>query len=548
MTRRPTAVEFAVVVSGVTSMGMEILAGRLLAPSFGSSIYTWGSIIGVFLAALSAGYYVGGRRSGTASRRALARVLLGTTGYVAVVILVGDFVVRAGLGVPVPPRFAPLVPVTILFGPPVYLLGFVSPYAAALADREAVGEVAGDVYALGTVGSIVGAFATTFLLVPYLPVAWVGGLFGALQVVAVAALLSPDVSARSALSTVFVCVLLVGATAAGSLGPNPAGDQVYSTQTAYQGVTVVDDDGVRTLYLDGHRHSAMPLDAPSDHVFTYTRYFHLPLLVREDPDVDRALFVGGGGFTGPKAFVDRYDVDVDVVELDPEVVRVAKAYFAVEEGPNTSITVGDGRRFLERTDRTYDVIVLDAYRQDKVPFHMTTVEFFELVRERLSPDGVLVANTIGAPAGSGSKFVRAEYETLQQVFPQVYAVPTTDGGSVQNVELVATRSAERVDRETLRERAATRDVGVRLGDAVDRLRTDLPTGGVPVLRDDRGNELRLLDPLAGSKYVVEENGTGERASADVDTTPGLGTDRATAAGSAPLHERPASAATAAATG
>jgi spermidine synthase len=519
-------------------MGMEILAGRLIAPAFGSSIFTWGSIIGVFLAALSAGYYYGGKRSAAASQRALAKVFLATTAYVAFVILAGDFVVRAGLGVPVPPRFAPLVPVTVLFGPPVYLLGFVSPYAAALSERGTVGEVAGDVYALGTIGSIVGAFGTTFLLVPYLPVSWVGGLFGALQVAAALALVGPRPSRRGAASALLVCTLLVGATAVGSLGPNPTGDRVYSTQTAYQGLIVVDDDGVRTLYLDGHRHSAMPLDDPNDHVFTYTRYFHLPLLLRDDPDIDRALFVGGGGFTGPKAFVDRYDVRVDTVELDPEVVRVAKEYFAVEEGPNHSITVGDGRQFLRSTDRTYDVIVLDAYRQDKVPFHMTTVEFFELVRERLAPDGVVVANTIGAPTGSGSEFVRAEYRTIQRVFPQVYAVPTTDGGSVQNVELMATTSAERVDRETLRERAANRDVGVRLGDAVDRFRTDLPTGGVPTLTDDRGEELRLLDPLAGSKYVIEENGTGERAATALPAAPTLGGPNGPG-GSAPLHERTA---------
>ncbi len=545
MTRRPTAVELAVIVSGITSMGMEILAGRLIAPAFGSSIYTWGSIIGVFLAALSAGYHVGGKRSTGASTGALSKLFLGTTVYVAFVILAGDFVVRAGLAVPVPPRFAPLVPVTILFGPPVYLLGFVSPYAAALSDRTNVGEVAGNVYALGTVGSIAGAFGTTFVLVPYLSVALVGALFGLLQLGAAVALSGRRPSRRGAVSALLVCGLLVGATAAGSLGPNPAGEKVYSTQTAYQGLTVVDDDGVRTLYLDGHRHSAMPLDAPADHVYTYTRYFHLPMLVREDPEIDRALFVGGGGFTGPKAYVDRYDVDVDVVEIDPEVVRVAKEYFRVDPGPNMSITVGDGRRFLETTDRTYDVIVLDAYRQDKVPFHMTTVEFFELLRERLSPDGVVVANTIGAPVGAGSKFVRAEYETLQRVFPQVYAVPTTDGNSVQNVELVATKSDERIDRATLRARAGNRDVGVPLGDAVDRFRTDLPTDGVPVLRDDRGDELRLLDPLAGSKYVIEENGTDDgpsarvrpKAPAGASTAPSTG-----AGGSAPLHERAATAA------
>lgn len=540
MTRRPTAVEFAVVISGVTSMGMEILAGRLIAPSFGSSIYTWGAIIGVFLAALTAGYHRGGKRAVDADRATLARVFLATTAYVAFVIVAGEYVVRAGLGVPVPPRFGPLAPVIVLFGPPVYLLGFVSPYAAELSGRTDVGAAAGNVYALGTFGSIVGAFGATYFLVPELTITQVGAVFGALQVGAALALTGVSASRRQVAAVAVIIAMLTGATAVGSLGPNPAGDTVYQTQTAYQELAVVDDGGVRTLYLDGHRHSAMDIDEPNDHVFTYTRYFHLPLLVRDDPDVDRVLFVGGGGFTGPKAFESRYDVQVDVVEIDPEVVRVAKEHFGVEEGPNMSVTVGDGRRFLRSADSEYDVIVLDAYRQDKVPFHMTTVEFFELVRQKLSPDGVVVANTIGAPTGSGSKFVRAEYGTMEEVFPQVYAVPTTDGGSVQNVELVATKSADRIDRETLRERAAERDVGVALGDAVDRWRTDLPTGGVPTLTDDRGDGLRLLDPLAGSKYVIEENGSGTAAALDgSDPVATIDPQSAVSAAGAPLHERSA---------
>ncbi|MEF8906144.1 MAG: fused MFS/spermidine synthase, partial [Haloarculaceae archaeon] len=121
---RPTGIEMAVLVSGLTSMGLEILAGRLLAPEFGSGLYTWGSVIGVFLAALSLGYYRGGRQAREATRSSLATLLLWSAGYVAFLLLVGDLVLRATGSFPVPARFAPLFPVTILFGPPVYLLGF----------------------------------------------------------------------------------------------------------------------------------------------------------------------------------------------------------------------------------------------------------------------------------------------------------------------------------------------------------------------------------------------------------------------------------------
>ncbi|MDY7081965.1 MAG: fused MFS/spermidine synthase, partial [Halobacteria archaeon] len=167
---RITRTQLAVLVAGVSSMGLEILAGRIIAPEFGSSIYTWGSIIGVFLTALSLGYYRGGKRAKEASRSRLAVILLFAASYVALVVLFGDILLELSTRVPLPPRFSALTPVVLLFGPPVYMLGFISPYAAELSVKESTGESAGQVYAIGTIGSIIGAFATTFFLIPWLSV------------------------------------------------------------------------------------------------------------------------------------------------------------------------------------------------------------------------------------------------------------------------------------------------------------------------------------------------------------------------------------------
>ncbi|PSQ08639.1 spermidine synthase [Halobacteriales archaeon QS_5_70_15] len=510
---RPTGIELAVLVSGVASMGLEILAGRLLAPEFGSSIFTWGSVIGVFLGALSLGYYRGGRRARQATRSDLATLLLYSAGYVAFLLLAGDLVLRATGSFPVPARFAPLFPVTILFGPPVYLLGFISPYAAELSDRENTGEASGHVYALGTVGSIAGAFLTTFLLVPSLPVRTVGILFGVLLVAASAGLSLPSLSRERLTQIGVVLLVLVGVVLTGPLGAAVVGETVYRTQTPYQSLEVVDSDGVRTLYLDDQPHSAMDLEDPDRHVFDYTRYFHIPLLLSED--VDRVLFIGGGGFTGPKHF-ERMGMTVDVVEIDPVVVRAAKEYFRVEESANLRIHTADGRQFMEETDRTYDLIVLDAYKRDKVPFQLTTVEFMRLAADRLDEDGVLLANVISAPGGPASKFYRAEYRTMSRVFPQAYAFPTSETGLVQNIEIVATKDSTRVTEAELRRRAATRDVGANLSRAVSFYRADVRTDDVPVLRDGHAPVERLLDPMAGKAYVVEgSNGTSATTGADL---------------------------------
>jgi spermidine synthase len=496
--------EAAVFVSGVASMGLEILAGRVVAPEFGTGIYTWGSIIGVFLAALSLGYHYGGKRAAErASPEALVRVLVWTAAYVGFLIVAGDALLSATALVPLPTRFASLPAVTVLFGPPTYFLGFISPYAAELSATEGVGEASGRVYAVGTVGSIVGAFGTTFFLVPEFGIATIEFGFGLLLVAtALAIAFAPDYEG-SLVPVGAVALLLVGALAGAAVGVATPGNTVYETQTAYQQLEVVDSGDTRTLYLDGQRHSAMDLDDPDRHVFTYTRYFHLPYLFADDPgEIDRVLFVGGGGFTGPKRFVEEYDVTVDVAEIDPEVVRVAREYFRVEESDDLRIHAVGGRRFLDRTNRTYDLIVLDAYKKDRVPFQLTTVEFMRLASRRLDEDGVLFANLIAAPEGPASRFYRAQYRTMSRVFPQVYSFPTTGGSFVQNVELVATKSPERVTQATLRERNRRRSIGIDLSAAIEDYRADAPTDDAPVLRDGDAPVDSLLEPAVGERYVV----------------------------------------------
>ncbi len=508
-------------VSGVASMGLEILAGRMVAPQFGGSIDTWGSIIGVFLAALGYGYHRGGRLAASrASTGRIARVFLFTATYVAGLILLGDPLLRASARVPLPSRLASLPAVVVLFGPPTYLLGYVSPYAAELASTEGLGETSGRVYMLGTVGSIVGAFATTYLLIPSLAVDEVALGFGLLSVSTAVVVGRPFDRGRAAV-TGAVVLLLVVSSAAGAAGYTADGRVVYETQTPYQSLRVVDSGDTRTLYLGGQRHSAMDVDDPDRHVFAYTRYFHLPFLYADDPDeIDRVLFVGGGGFTGPKRFAADYDVTVDVAELDPVVVETARRYFRVAESERLRIHTRGGRQFLRETDHTYDLIVLDAYQKDKVPFQLTTLEFMRLANSRLDEDGILVANLIAAPSGPGSRFYRAEYRTVSRVFPQVDAFTTAPGGTVQNVELVATKSERRVGTDELRRRNARRDVGIDLRGELRTAAPPPPTDDVPVLRDDRAPVDSLLDPMVGQRYVVQETNATPTARPAVRATDG----------------------------
>jgi len=499
----PTRVEFAVFVSGVASMGLEIVAGRQLAPRFGSSVFTWGSVIGVFLAALAVGYWLAGRRAQRhASRGALAAVLVGAALYVAFLLVLAEPFLAYADGFELPPRFAPVLPVTVLFGPPTVLLGFISPYAAELVEATSTGDASGRVYALGTAGSILGAFATTFLLVPALGVAGIEVAYG-LVLVGTALVVGPRQSVQSG-AAVVVGVVLVGAFALGGVGTAVGGQTVYETETQYQHLQVVDDGPTRTLYLDGVPHSSMYRDRPNEYVFEYTRYFHLSMLTVDDPeDVDRVLFVGGGGFSGPKRFVSEYDATVDVVEIDPAVVDAAQQYFDVRESDRLRIHTMDGREYLERTEHTYDVIVLDAYRADRVPYHLTTVEFMQLTHDRLDEDGVVVGNLISATQGPESEFYRAQYRTMGRVFANVYSFPTGGAGTLQNIELVASKNPRTLSQADLRERNQQRDIGIDLSREIGNYERSVRVEDTPLLRDDHAPVDSLLASQVDMTYVVE---------------------------------------------
>ena len=499
----PTRVETAVFVSGVASMGLEIVAGRQITPTFGSSVFTWGSIIGVFLAALAVGYWLAGKRAqANASRNALALVFVAAAAYVAFLVVAGDPILSATENVGLPPRFAPVLPITILFGPPTVLLGFVSPYGAELVASEGPGDASGQVYALGTGGSIVGSFATTFVLIPEVKQGVVGIEFGfGVLLLLTAVLLAPRDNTGTRAAIGLVGGTLVLAYVFVTFAPLAGGEVVYETQTAYQKLEVIDDGDIRTLYLDGVPHSAMDTSDPDRYVFSYTRYFHLSMLAADD--VDDVLFIGGGGFSGPKRFETEYDVNVDVVEIDSEVVSAAKRYFGVEESADFRIHTMDGREYLEGTNRTYDVVVLDAYRADKVPIHLTTVEFMNLVSERMDEDGVVVANVISARTGPESAFYRAQYRTMDRVFPNVYSFPTSNSGSLQNIELVATKSAEKLSEADFDRRNRNRDIGIDLREEIDFYRGDVDVGDAPLLTDDYAPVDSLLARQLDMEYVVE---------------------------------------------
>jgi spermidine synthase len=227
-------------------------------------------------------------------------------------------------------------------------------------------------------------------------------------------------------------------------GPRPdyTGYRVlFRKDTEYHRLAVVQSGDLRTLRFGSSFQSAANVARPFETQFSYTDLFSLAMLYR--PESRSMLFLGLGGGSAPKRmWRDFPGIRLDVVELDPVVVDVARRYFAVPDDPRLRIHTDDGRFFLTRTDRRWDAIAIDVFYDDGIPFHMATLEFLRLVKERLEPGGVVLMNVIGALEDDASELFRAIYRTYRSVFPTVVVHPdVAPGAGIQNLIVVATEQA-----------------------------------------------------------------------------------------------------------
>jgi len=488
-------------------MALEIIGSRLLAPIFGDSVFIWGSLIGIVMTSLALGYYLGGRLADKQPNFRTFSLIIFTAGILTLLIPVfASRVLEAVFYSGLDERYGPVLASLLLLSAPTTLLGMVSPYAIRLSTRKlvTVGGISGSLYSLSTVGSIFGTFLTVFVLIPAFGVR---SIISALGVVLIAVSLI-GLAWVERLSVIFlVAILLIpSASFLGGTLSILTGTIVYRKETPYHTLTVVDNTGkgVRTLYLNNMPHSAMYLNGSSKSVFVYTDYFNMGFIF--NPEIDSVLFIGGAGFSGPKQFLEYYpDIIVDVVEIDPEVVKVAIDYFHVPDDPRLGIFVKDGRAFLRGAGK-YDLIVLDAYSKTYVPFHLMTREFFKSLDEHLTPDGVVVSNLISSLIGDTSDLLRAEYKTVSEVFPQVYLFSTKSSSlsRVQNIILIATKTPTRYNKTKLLDMA---DNATKLIDSLEEysenlFEPEIRTEDVPVLTDDYAPAEILLNPVTGAPYEV----------------------------------------------
>lgn len=440
--------DFAVFICGAVVMIFELVGSRILAPYFGASIYIWTSLIGVILGSLSFGYYLGGK---IADRKpnlsSLSFIIFLSSFFIGLTIFIKDPLLHFFLTNFPDIKKGSFFVSLILFFPPSVLLGIVSPYAAKLRleKLENSGSTVGNLYAISTAGSIFGTFLSGFYLIPYFGINKLLVILS-MTLIIVSATLSVKKFIEIKLS-VFV-VLTFGWFTLVRQNSAFLEKGFIDVDTAYNRIWIYDyhdeltKKTIRKFLISGESNSRMFL-FDDDLVSEYAKYFHLAK--HFNPEFKRTLIIGGAGYSYPKDFLLKYpEATIDVVEIDPMVTELAKKYFKLKENPRLTIYHEDGRAYLNKTRKKYDVIFGDAFNSHySLPYQLTTKEAVQKYFEALNNDGIVIQNVISSMEGKRGRFLRAEYFTYKSVFPQVYLFPVRDpknGGELQNVILVALKS------------------------------------------------------------------------------------------------------------
>jgi spermidine synthase len=480
-----------VFVVGTGSLGAEIAVARLMAPYFGDSTLIWANIIGVVLLALSLGYWLGGR---LADRNPTAQGMYTLVLVAAVLLAAIPFVADPILGVAVGAldsveagAFAgSLFGVLALIAVPVILLGAIAPYAVRLGVErvEETGGVSGRLYALSTIGSLTGNFLASLVLIPF-----VGTTRAFLFFAFIIALIGVWGLARARYALAPAAFILLAAIPVGTVkAATPLGAEViWESQTTYQYARVIEfEDRERWLELNEGQaiHSIYePETVLTDNI--WDEYLVAPFAVLERPPRNIAILGNGAGTTS-RAYEKLFPrTRIDGVEIDGELSEVGRELFDMNN-PRLTVHTADARPWLESTGERYDAILVDAYRQPYIPFYMTTVEFFELAREKLNPGGVVMVN-VGHPEGNDD-LETVLGRTMAEVFPTVMRDPAED----TNTLLVGT-SDRGAGPARLRAviPSLPEKIRPRARDAAARLAPRLPGG--EVYTDDRAPVEWLID-------------------------------------------------------
>lgn len=464
-------------LNGMAVMVLEMAGARLLAPWLGTSVVVWTSLIGIILASLSVGYWLGGKladkvlaqdnanaKHGPAKGNPpkAARVLSALFTGAAALVLVSTFIYKPVLawlsGSAASLYFSTVAAALILFAFPAVVCGMISPYATRLAitNSATAGSIIGRLNAVSTVGSIIGTFLGGFVLI-----SWFGTveiMFGVAICLLVAAGLT---GLRPLLGKVLVVSLLAFSMLAhGLLADSFSTTGIEIRETLYNTIQIRKSRYNNRLLIalstdPGKVQSGAYEDDLYELAFPYTRYYNLGTAL--NPGARRILMLGGGGYSVPKwllagrSGLDARDFQLDVVEIDPGITKAAVDYLGLPANDSRMrIFHEDARTFARRAAtegrEKYDLIFMDVFNSYySVPFHIGTLEAAREINALLADDGIFLMNIISSLEGENGRLFQAVHAAFAEVFPEIAVFPVhkpTDAAGVQNIILMAAKGPE----------------------------------------------------------------------------------------------------------
>jgi len=433
-----------VFISGFVLMVFEIVGSRVLAPYLGSSSVVWTSIIGVILGFMSLGYWIGGKLADKyPTLNWLASVLVLAAISILVINLGKDFILYIVTKLSISLIAKSLLSSVILFSIPSFLLAFITPFAIRInmGGVKNSGETAGTIYAISTIGSILGTFFSGFIFIAF---------FGTNQILWMLSIVLFLLAANLAFSVLkkhlfWILILLFG-----NIYFSVKSQKYIDIDTDYSRIFITENKhnerDAKFISIDGYINSGMYINNPNELIYKYTEFYDLIGFFSKN--WKNAVMFGGAGYSYPKHFQNKFpNKQLDIVEIDPSLTAIAKAYFQFEPKQSTQIFHQDARYFLSNTTNKYDAVLYDVLTSNlTVPFHLTTLETFESISNIMSKEGVLIMNLLGNLNGVGSKFIQSEIKTLKQIFPQVYVFNAMgkDYKGITNNIIVAMKSNKSV--------------------------------------------------------------------------------------------------------
>ncbi len=430
----------AVFTGGMTTLALEFSASRLLGSVFGTSNLVWANVIGLILLYLTAGYFIGGRWADRSPYgTTFYRIMIWSAFLSALIPLLArpvlNLAARAVVGIDAGLVVGSFIVVLLLFSIPVTLLGTLSPFAIRLAVQgkaiEDAGKISGRIYALSTLGSLLGTFLSVLVFIPQAGTFFTFILFASiLYIVGCVGMwrYAPRAVIRSLWMPAVVILLSIWVLSDPLRPASANAVLLYEDESAYNYIQVQEDaNGYRYLYLNEGQgihsqwHPEIYFYRRTWDFFLTAPYFNAT--PHSPQDVESLAVVGLAAGTIPRQYIAVYgDIPMDGIEIDPGVIKAGELFFDMntEHMPSLTVHAQDGRYMLNQLDRQYSVIALDAYRPPYIPWHLTTVEFFQEVRASLTPEGVAAINV--GRTDTDRRLVDALTSTLLQVFPSVHAM------------------------------------------------------------------------------------------------------------------------------